>query len=285
MKRNESLQALRGIGFLAVFLYHAGVLKSGGTWGVSLFFILSGFLLMQRSADKEAQKPTLAGNIHYSLKKIGKLYPLHIFMTIIAVPIFIIRTRGDSVLLRAFKVFLNVTLLQSWFPPESLRYTMNNLSWFLSVMMFLYFMFPWIRNGIEELSNQRRVFLAVIIWTLMIITGYLISRHVALPDTQNVLQGLTYNNPIYRLGDFVIGCCEGAIYKSVDQKLSYKWYTALETAAILVSVTFILIDWNVAIQEDSYQWWKPCLYMLPVIPTIWLFCRSGGDRPKTSEIV
>ena len=111
----------------------------------------------------------------------------------------------------------------------------------------------------------------------MFLSGYIISKSVPVPDAEKVLQGLTYNNPIYRLGDFIIGCCVGAIYKTTAFKIPYRTCTILETAALFLSIFFILIDWNSVIPGLTYHWFKPCLYIIPVIPVIVLFSKTGGE--------
>lgn len=48
MKKLDSLQAVRALAFLGIFLSHTGIKYFGttGTWGVSVFFVLSGFLMV-----------------------------------------------------------------------------------------------------------------------------------------------------------------------------------------------------------------------------------------------
>ena len=46
----ESLQALRALSFLGVFLQHLGEVKLGA-WAVSVFFVLSGMLMGYRYND------------------------------------------------------------------------------------------------------------------------------------------------------------------------------------------------------------------------------------------
>ena len=49
-----SLQGVRGIAFLGVFLYHASIIETG-PWGVSVFVILSGFLMTYNYYDKKIE--------------------------------------------------------------------------------------------------------------------------------------------------------------------------------------------------------------------------------------
>ena len=54
-QRINSLQGLRAIAFLAIFISHAGLGNYGclGAWGVSVFFLLSGFLMTLSQLNKE----------------------------------------------------------------------------------------------------------------------------------------------------------------------------------------------------------------------------------------
>lgn len=47
-RRIDSIQSLRAIAFLAVFMSHSRLFGLGflGAWGVSIFFVLSGFLMV-----------------------------------------------------------------------------------------------------------------------------------------------------------------------------------------------------------------------------------------------
>ena len=71
-----SLQALRGIAFLGVFLRHSGVLTRGAMT-ISVFFILSGFLTAYHSSGGRPLDCSLSGCLRFSLRRIRKLYPLY----------------------------------------------------------------------------------------------------------------------------------------------------------------------------------------------------------------
>ncbi len=72
-----SLQGMRALAFIGIFSEHAG-LTHLGSWGVSCFLLLSGFLMYYNYGDDTDDKQLYFGdNIKYAIKKIGKLYPLH----------------------------------------------------------------------------------------------------------------------------------------------------------------------------------------------------------------
>ncbi|MGS2886282.1 acyltransferase family protein [Enterobacter ludwigii] len=85
-----SLQALRGIAAIAVMLLHhqgftgltpdsvAGKLVAGGTWGVDLFFIISGFIAAY-TIPKESSG--LAAGVDYFVNRLVRIVPLYYIMT------------------------------------------------------------------------------------------------------------------------------------------------------------------------------------------------------------
>ncbi len=82
-KQIESLQILRAIAFLEIFLGHCGITFFTGAFGVSIFIVLSGFCMALNylpKADKISLSPV--SNIKYALLKIKKLYGLHLVMLV-----------------------------------------------------------------------------------------------------------------------------------------------------------------------------------------------------------
>lgn len=86
-----SLQALRGIAAIAVMLLHhqgftglspdsvAGKLVAGGSWGVDLFFIISGFIAAY-TIPRESSG--LAAGIDYFANRLVRILPLYYIMTL-----------------------------------------------------------------------------------------------------------------------------------------------------------------------------------------------------------
>ena len=68
-------QGLRAVAFMAIFASHLFGFGALGAWGVSVFFTLSGFLMVYSHWFQE-KEPSFG--IRFPREKIRKLYPLHI---------------------------------------------------------------------------------------------------------------------------------------------------------------------------------------------------------------
>jgi len=72
-KQIDSLQALRGLAFLGIFLFHTNIPCFGGAgaWGVSVFFILSGFVMVYSYFElNRIDTPSFFGNLKFAFGKV-----------------------------------------------------------------------------------------------------------------------------------------------------------------------------------------------------------------------
>ena len=152
--RIKSLQGLRTLAFLGVFVSHTGLFELGA-WGVSVFFVLSGFLMAYVYSEREPVTGIKA-SLMFSIRKLKKLYPLHILMLLAALPFELISViRGFSIhalLLLCEKIGLNITLLQDWVPVQASYYSLNAVAWYLSACLLLYAAFPGILRCLRTFS-------------------------------------------------------------------------------------------------------------------------------------
>lgn len=155
MKKLESLQAVRALAFLGILTSHCGVSELGA-WGVSVFFILSGFVMVYNYLPG-SDRITLSwkANWSFSIKKIAKLYPLHLLMMCIMVLLELV-IWGEEIVARlkplAIGIVTNVLLVQTWIPQGTVYFSLNGVAWYLSCCVFLYFMFPYLLKGISKYS-------------------------------------------------------------------------------------------------------------------------------------
>lgn len=184
VKLLPALNGLRAIATIGIFLFHAGLFPNGKLF-VTFFFMLSGFMMYY---TKRYTIQTFTG-----IQKIKKLYPLHIATMIISAVVFfpeIIGARGVEFLPKA--IVVHSLLLQAWLPDYT--YTLNRLSWYLSVTLFLYAVsYPLVRL----IRSRKRIYLTCIgtVTIISAINAVSIFIH-ALP---------LYSNPMYRLLEYSLG--------------------------------------------------------------------------------
>ena len=70
----QVIQMLRLIAALGVFIYHTGVVGEKGFFGVELFFIISGFIMMYSTKDKKKW---------FLTKRIIRIWPLYVLSTLV----------------------------------------------------------------------------------------------------------------------------------------------------------------------------------------------------------
>lgn len=217
----DYIQIIRGIAFLGVFLSHTGIkaFSASGAWGVSVFFILSGFLMTYNYYGKSRIRQIgIKDNLHFSFCKIKKLYFLHILM--ICAELLLFFCQSETLGIRAWinegsKVLLNVCLLQAWIPKNNIYFSLNGVSWYLSVCCFLYFLFPWFLKLLETLGKNRRnvknSIIVIYVFQIILCYGFSIIP-VADVIRDDFVHWGTYILPITRMGDFLIGCNLGYLF-------------------------------------------------------------------------
>lgn len=281
-----SLQALRALAFLGIFLNHVNSPFSWPAIGVSVFFVLSGFLMEYKYFGKEMSL-SVRENLGFAIRKISKLYALHIITMCLAV----IREvgaslpggmSGYSIRMLLCSIALNVTLLQTWIPRIGIAASLNGVAWFLSVMAFLYFMFPYIRRWIHAKKNS-----TLLLCCVLVLAAQAAASVFALGlfgGRGGTYMWFTYYFPVFRLGDFFAGCCLGKYYlletaertESAERKISVKW----SLFEILLTIATVLIH-KLASMEISSPFFAPLRnsttpFLLPAVGWVYLFARKRG---------
>jgi peptidoglycan/LPS O-acetylase OafA/YrhL len=195
--RLDSLTGIRAIAAMLVFWHHANSLYGGissGMVGVSLFYILSGFVMAW--VDREDDTDVL-----FYRRRFAKIYPAYAVAAVIAIAYAAV-TIGVS-----WKDFFAFTLLQSWVPDQTVYYAALVVFWSLSCEAFFYVAFPLIRRFTRAVTTRR-------LW-LMACVAAVVSMSVALagvgfPETPQLMWAVVVF-PLSRLPEFAIGVCLGSL--------------------------------------------------------------------------
>lgn len=279
-KKILSIQVLRAIAILGILTSHCGA-TTLGAWGVSIFIILSGFVMYYSYKDKVLPN-NAKESLSFSIKKLRKLYPLHILMMIAAL---VFALKGliksftiKSLILVLTKVILNIFLLQTWVPSSNIYFSLNGVAWYLSACLFLYFMFPFLMKKIKKInSNKTALITIIVIYIIELLIGFFSSY---LPQSfylfDNISKWITYILPIFRLGDFTIGCCLCYLYLNYHNKLNRTIYTLFEILMVFAIIASEYIYRN-QVGFLSSEWFKyTMLYTLSSCIIIYLFAEKKG---------
>ena len=228
--RRPNLPALTGLRFLAAFhvvLYHFGGpifagapatvqnLAGSGYLGVSLFFILSGFILTYTYFD-----PTQIefDSRRFWAARFARIYPVYLLGFLIAAPFAIKSLVGAGAIKLTLSALMALTLTQAWAPQTATLW--NIPAWSLSVEAFFYAVFPFLAIPLARRLKANRLIQAMaVIWLAGLVPPFLymatnpdglVTPARFAPDAL-WLTALKYS-PLTRLPEFLLGVILGRIY-------------------------------------------------------------------------
>lgn len=244
--RKLSIQGLRAIAFMMIFFAHCQILSpSCASLGVSIFVVMSGFLLEIRKSSDYIFECNFRNNVWYSYNKINKLYLLHIIcMLMFILPLLVSDIlKGTSIICsNVINMILNITLIQSWCPSIPISQSLNGVAWYLSLCTFLYAMYPLIHNIIRRLNMKKKYIILGLLFILMVLLRIITINFEGLDGTGS--DWFCYVFPGYRLLDFSMACIIGNILKEKNGeiKLNKIHFTVFEIMCIVLSIMLCIIQ-------------------------------------------
>lgn len=256
------LPALTGLRFVAaalVVLFHArGMLPSlrdnaaldvlgSGYSGVSLFFVLSGFVLAYNylTPDGTGVRDTR----DFLVARFARIYPVYLVGIVLGFPLFVRelqRSGGNAQLFREAPPItaLTVTLLQSWVPDYACR--LNCPGWSLSTEAFFYLAFPAI--GVWLVRRKRTALLAFAVACWAIAMTFAFTYMKLNPDhfteytaaSRADWLGMVKFSPLFRLPEFALGMAAGMVFLRTPQAFGRHASTIglIAAAAIVSALSF-----------------------------------------------
>ncbi|HEX6036754.1 acyltransferase [Longimicrobium sp.] len=226
------LGALTGLRFVAAFqvlAYHTlpltdaspawlRALVGTGYVGVSLFFVLSGFVLTYTYHDTLTTGAVTRRE--FLVARVARLYPVYLLSMAFAVPALLWWMQRKHIAMDlgwlARLVGLSGGLLQAWNPRTAC--VMNCPAWSLSVEAFFYVAFLFVLPVVPTWGVRRLLAAGAAAWALSLAAPivYLALRPdgPAAPEAHSVgvwLYSVKYN-PLLRLPEFVMGVLAGRLF-------------------------------------------------------------------------
>lgn len=241
------LQSLRAIAFISIVICHSRILNNSldclGPWGVSLFFVLSGFVMIYSYYDKQRiKKVSLISNVKFALIKLKRIWLLHILCTCAMLFFCFFGTHAEALWRVIVKFLLNTVWIQEWFPIRGR--SPDTISWFICTIFLSYAIFPWVVSKFEKnYSVGKAQYYLVVCLILQFAVAFigtkLSSTFVQNDDSfiePNLSKWIVYEFPLSRLIDVFIGFNLGYIFVNRKVQFSSNLTTFLEILGIFFAV-------------------------------------------------
>jgi peptidoglycan/LPS O-acetylase OafA/YrhL len=226
-----TLRPLTGLRFVAAFgvvLFHFwgpwliegpapiyNIAKAGHV-GVSLFFVLSGFILAYTYLTANGR--LLVSRRQFWWARIARVYPLYLFALLLDIPHFYLKWAGPTLhqgppleagLNIAAVSASNLSLLQSWTP--GIAYLWNAPAWSVSVEAFFYVAFPFVAAAVIGWSRKSLFGTVAVLWLAALLPSiFCVATRPDGPRDAQILWDHAFGAiPLFRLPEFLIGVAVG----------------------------------------------------------------------------
>jgi peptidoglycan/LPS O-acetylase OafA/YrhL len=317
-----TLDAVRGLAVLAVVCFHVLLslkvdarpsdpstvwvswLIYGGSLGVSVFFVLSGFSIHLSPARKlVAKEKTYPSWGKFFRRRFWRLYPAYVGAISLCLALnatwALIRGRNPFAYWPSTWDFLSHLLLLHTLQPETFFGIIPAL-WFIGVQAHFYLLYPFFYWLIQRWDIHRALLVAL----LCTLAFRLLSQTIVLPPTAHPEAGLVlWMNAPQRWFEWCFGAWVAQqVAQGIRPRLNYSWIVFLLTIAwiptgsavkviyepVLASLLGICLWYLVTYEERmrSHPVWLPLLYLGEISYSVYLlhqifvpYVRSAVELP------
>lgn len=256
---------LRIVAALMVFTIHLFIfvpglpkplqdILSNGSYGVSIFFVMSGFLIFDSLERSKSLK-------EYYIKRASRILPAYYAILIVGIVFWGAVWKQMPPDTYAHMGWLRYFLcLNTWIPSNDYGYW-NNLwgLWTISCFVFFYLIAPFLKKVICSF-NRAAVFMAAMIPATVVLAKVLQILFGMMGASEP--QMLCVDNPVYSLNTFAMGICAWYAYREGKEKVFLKmavilfagfmglnWFNRISWGMLTALVMMIFIDLRINSQR------------------------------------
>lgn len=257
-----ALPALTGLRFLAAMYVVAFHYLTPPAWlpplglrflnsgyaGVSLFFVLSGFVL----AYRYPALPTPEARRRFWRARLARIYPVYAAALVLSVPIFwagLGETSPFGQLKAGAQLWLEATLLHGWAPWTACG--ANCPSWSLSVEAFFYAVFPVCVGRFTPATGRRAVLTMGALWLLALGAPALyLALKPRLADPDWLFFSVIYT-PLLHLPQFLMGVVAGGWFTRRGAAPAHSLAWALAPLSLGLCAAAALFPWDYTVLNNG----------------------------------
>jgi peptidoglycan/LPS O-acetylase OafA/YrhL len=211
-------------------------LVAGGPIAVTLFFVLSGFILTWTYADGEKLKVSTGA---FFAARLARVYPLHVLALVIAFPVVVAVARrdGGDVSAEMWRGLSALVLVQAWWPDLALAW--NPPAWSISAEAFFYLSFPFIAPLVLRGSRPAAwavgagAFVASLLPSVLYLATDPDGLGTATHASHGFWLGALKYHPVARLPEFVMGVVAGRLFLSAPRSPRASLYGAAAGGVVI----------------------------------------------------
>lgn len=281
--KNATIQGIRFLAFMQVFLFHVKNMHPfnivcSAPFAVSFFIVLSGFLYGTRY-KKYSEKTSFYNNVKNALKKISKWYPFHIAALIAVIPMtdfFWLLSAKDMEGLKIWfgKFITNVFLIQNWFTTDYFKF--NGLSWFLSMLAFILVLMPYLARYFSKLLDRGLIYV-VFAFIIINLCDLFYSWYIMKIGLHQ--EYWLYIFPVSRIPEFADGMLAGMIFCCLSQK-QYLDKINIWIANILELAAAAMVVYLIGFAKFPQWLWRHWVWIIPGCLVLFVFTMEKGFLSK-----
>jgi peptidoglycan/LPS O-acetylase OafA/YrhL len=220
----------------------------GGQFGVTFFFLLSGFILTYTYETWFAGNVSGSGYWRFQTFRLARIYPTYLLGLLLDTPIQIVaRDIGSETPVYWAAWVVNLFGLQAWTPGAPFTLVWNTPSWSISTEFFFYACFPFICSylfsNVRTAASVTGMFVSVILASTAVYAVVLYQIYVVHELRWDVSYGIQHYLPLLRVPEFITGCLVGRLFmlgQDADTSL-VRFFSSAARRNLVVIVCLALI--------------------------------------------
>ncbi|MCW5665292.1 MAG: acyltransferase [Piscinibacter sp.] len=240
-----ALTSLRFVAAFAVLLLHyrdafgplppwllRGVI--GGQYGVTFFFVLSGFILTWRYHDWFAAGVDERHYLWFQRFRFARLFPVYLLGLLLDTPAHLVERAAAGALASDGALYwaawlINALALQAWVPRVPFAMFWNTPAWSVSAECFFYAVFPFVTLGLARRvrggGGLAALFVAVWLGGIALYAAAIYLLTWVWPLQGEPLYIVLVYHPLLRSSEFLAGCVLGQFFVR-SQRAGGGWLAA-----------------------------------------------------------
>jgi peptidoglycan/LPS O-acetylase OafA/YrhL len=177
--------------------------------GVTLFFVLSGFVLAINYFDT-MRRPSARATWQFAVARLARIYPLYILVLLY------ILVRHHAFVESTAGWWQHVLTIQAWNPNVFQAFNFNGPGWSVGVEVFLYACFPLLVPLLARVRTPRATLIlaSAVVLAMTALTAWFAATgrgDLSYANPESAHRWL-YVTPLTRLGDFLLGILAARLY-------------------------------------------------------------------------